>query len=238
MTRGIFTTKVDPPYDDIPEIRYHFPKTYLNYAQKMVGDWIIYYEPGRGEGRKSYFATAKVEQIIEDQNRSNHYYALVSNFLEFENSVPFRTGNQCFENALMHSNGKLNRGAFQRSIRLLPDEEYHAILHLGFAKTYELEFNNSKHQISDEIEEYQKPILDQIVSRPFRDATFTKKVRQAYNLRCAVSGLKLINGLGHVEIEAAHIRPVGNNHNGPDSVRNGIALLRTMHWMFDRGVIS
>jgi putative restriction endonuclease len=47
-----------------------------------------------------------------------------------------------------------------------------------------------------------------------------------------------MNGLGHVEIEAAHIRPVGNNHNGPDSVRNGIALSRTMHWMFDRGVIS
>ena len=80
MAKGIFTTKVDPTYDDIPEIRYHFPKTYLNYTQMMVGDWIIYYEPKRSGGRKSYYATARVDQIIDDQKRPNHYYALVSNF--------------------------------------------------------------------------------------------------------------------------------------------------------------
>jgi putative restriction endonuclease len=26
--------------------------------------------------------------------------------------------------------------------------------------------------------------------------------------------------------------------NGPDSPRNGIALCRTLHWMFDRGILS
>ena len=31
---------------------------------------------------------------------------------------------------------------------------------------------------------------------------------------------------------------MGNNHNGPGSVRNGIFLSRTVHWMFDRGVLS
>jgi putative restriction endonuclease len=38
--------------------------------------------------------------------------------------------------------------------------------------------------------------------------------------------------------EAAHIRPVGDGHHGPDSVRNGLALSRTMHWLFDRGLVS
>ena len=37
-------------------------------------------------------------------------------------------------------------------------------------------------------------------------------------------------------MQAAHIRPVADQ--GPDSVRNGIALCGTMHWMFDRGLIS
>ena len=37
-------------------------------------------------------------------------------------------------------------------------------------------------------------------------------------------------------MEAAHIRPVAQN--GPDTVRNGLALSRTVHWMFDRGLIS
>src|SRR3546814_20105604 len=35
---------------------------------------------------------------------------------------------------------------------------------------------------------------------------------------------------------AAHIRPVVSQ--GPDSVRNGLALSGTIHWMFDRGLIS
>ena len=35
---------------------------------------------------------------------------------------------------------------------------------------------------------------------------------------------------------AAHIRPVAEN--GPDIVSNGIALSGTVHWMFDRGLIS
>jgi putative restriction endonuclease len=38
--------------------------------------------------------------------------------------------------------------------------------------------------------------------------------------------LKLINGSGRAEVEAAHIRPVGANGPG------------TAHWMFDRGLIS
>ena len=41
---------------------------------------------------------------------------------------------------------------------------------------------------------------------------------------------------GRAEVQAAHIRPVADN--GPDSLRNGVALSSTFHWMFDRGLIS
>jgi putative restriction endonuclease len=37
-------------------------------------------------------------------------------------------------------------------------------------------------------------------------------------------------------VQAAHIRPVARE--GSDSVRNGMALSSTLHWMFDRGLIS
>ena len=63
-----------------------------------------------------------------------------------------------------------------------------------------------------------------------------QEVLEAYDSRCAFTGLKLINGGGRAEVEAAHIKPVA--HNGPDVVRNGIALSGTVHWMFDRGLIS
>ena len=44
------------------------------------------------------------------------------------------------------------------------------------------------------------------------------------------------NGGGRSEVQAARIRPV--NDQAPDSIRNGIALSGTVHWMFDRGLIS
>lgn len=59
---------------------------------------------------------------------------------------------------------------------------------------------------------------------------------RAYDSRCAITGLRLINGGGRAEVEAAHIRPV--EANGPDVVTNGLALSGTVHWMFDRGLIS
>jgi HNH endonuclease len=51
-----------------------------------------------------------------------------------------------------------------------------------------------------------------------------------------MSGLRLINGGGRPEVQAAHIRPVASD--GPDSIRNGLALSGTLHWMSDRGLVS
>lgn len=40
--KGIFTTRVVPDYDDLPERQYHFPRTYLRQVERCVGDWIVY----------------------------------------------------------------------------------------------------------------------------------------------------------------------------------------------------
>jgi len=81
-----------------------------------------------------------------------------------------------------------------------------------------------------------RKIVEQLVSRPFRDRAFGVAVKEAYGDTCAVTGLKMVNGGGRSEVQAAHIRPVAER--GPDSVRNGIALSGTIHWMFDRGLLS
>jgi len=75
-----------------------------------------------------------------------------------------------------------------------------------------------------------------LTSRKHRDASFARQVKAAYGGRCAISRLELRNGGGRPEVEAAHIRPVARD--GPDTVRNGLALSGTLHWMFDRGLIS
>jgi putative restriction endonuclease len=83
---------------------------------------------------------------------------------------------------------------------------------------------------------FDRPIVERFVSRPFRDAAFSEAVKSAYHNACDITGLKIINGGGRAEAQAAHIRPVAAS--GPDSVRNGLALCGTVHWMFDRGLLS
>ena len=79
-------------------------------------------------------------------------------------------------------------------------------------------------------------MVEQLVSRPFRERAFSTSVKVAYRDTCAMTGLCIINGGGRSEVQAAHIRPVAED--GPDAVSNGLALSGTVHWMFDRGLLS
>jgi putative restriction endonuclease len=249
MTKAVFTTKVDPTYDDLPEERYHFPRTYLRQAEAAIGDWIVYYEPRRASGdlsshggRQAYFATAKVDRVEPDPVRANHFYAFVSGYLEFERPVSFKEGERYFEGALARADGKTNKGAFGRAVRSIPDTDYDLILQAGFVRTIGEISNTVLHPnedcpgLAEEPLSYDRPIVERMTSRPFRDVAFALGVRQAYANTCAMTGFNIINGGGRAEVQAAHIRPVA--HRGPDSVRNGLALSGTIHWMFDRGLVS
>jgi putative restriction endonuclease len=249
MTKAVFTTKVDPTYDDLPEVRYHFPRTYLRQAEAAVGDWVVYYEPRRASGdvssrggRQAYFATAKVGRIEPDPVRPDHFYAFVSDYLEFERPVSFKEGEHYFESALARADGKTNKGAFGRAVRFIPDIEYELIVQAGFVRMIG-EISNAEAQaredffgFAEEQQPYDRPIVERMISRPFREAAFAVGVKQAYANTCAMTGISIINGGGRAEVQAAHIRPVA--HRGPDSIRNGLALSGTIHWMFDRGLVS
>ncbi len=245
MPKAVFTTKVEPTYDDLPEFRYHFPRRYLQQAEAAVGDWIVYYEPRRTSGDpgshgggQAYFATARLREIQPDPDRADHFYAYVEHYLEFDAPVPFRDGDFYYESALQRDDGATNKGAFGRAVRTIPDREYDVIARAGFAEIIQpaAHTNIDLPGLSDEPPEYERPIVERLVARPFRDAAFATAVKAVYDNTCAITGLRLSNGGGRVEVQAAHIRPVASA--GPDSVRNGLALSGTVHWMFDRGLIS
>jgi putative restriction endonuclease len=245
MTKAIFTTRVTPSYDDRPEEYYHFPSAYLNQVRAAVGDQIIYYEPRRMDsspsskgGRQAYFAIAQVDEIRSDQSRPDHYYAQISKYLPFARPVPFREGSHYYESRLRNESGGTNLGLAQRAVRNISDSDFDQILRAGFATVLEDSLPNipNTNEISESEAEFRRPLVEMTISRPFRDRAFKYVVRAAYDNRCAMTGLRLINGGGRPEVEAAHIKPVAVN--GPDTVRNGLALSGTVHWMFDRGLIS
>lgn len=253
--KAVLTHKSVSLYDDLPEERYHFPRPYLRQVEEAVGDFVVYYEPGRtglGDlgrtGRQAYVAVARVLGVERDPAKSDHYYALIEpdSYVEFGRPVPFREGQHCYERQLQRGDGATSKGAFGRAVRSLSEIEFEEIVAAGFARELEpagaaMAASTGLGQtmppgLAEPIQPFERPRLEQVLSRPVRDAAFARRVQAAYAATCAVSGLKIVNGGGRAEVQAAHIRPVADH--GPDSVRNGIALCGTVHWMFDRGLIS
>jgi putative restriction endonuclease len=245
MAFGIFIHRTDSIYDDVPSEQYQFPKQYLSRAQQFEGDWIVYLEPTKVPNTKGYFAVAKVQQIIPDPRHSDMYLALIEpgTYLDFGDQVPFRDNGIVVEQGLLNDHGNIS-GRAQAAVRPLSAADFARIVELGLGRDEDIlpriDQKNSTGGFSEVQQQFEWPSardrVSQITNRAIRDRNFRKTVLRAYDERCAITGLRLINGGGRAEVEAAHIRPV--EHDGPDIVSNGLALSGTAHWMFDRGLVG
>lgn len=238
MTKLVLTSRIVSDYDDLREQRFHFPKERHNWetAHQAVGDWILYYEPRpsglrtpRFGGKQAYFAVALVESVDTDRRKRDHGYIHVSSYTEFERSVSFRS---FYESSLKRADGSINRNAFQRSIRPIPDAEFEIICQAGFPSGAPAlrSGSNGKAPIT------RKLSLDMLLERPVRDYMFRQQVLETYGNRCAISGLELYDRSNHPEVIATHIRPW--SMGGADVARNGLPLSGTIAWMFRRGLIT
>ena len=231
-------------YADEPDRFYRFPARWLKAAAKSLGQWILYQEPKRA-GRRGYYATARVEQIVRDPADANMFLALIDagSYLEFGRDVPFQFNGQAVERGLLDADGRLNNGRAVQSIRSISEDDFNRIVGLGLIEEGELLPREDEGGFAlSRVQEAQEPFLGLIdretmlVERKVRDRQFRKRVLDVYDRRCALTGMQLINGGGRAEAQAAHIMSV--EAGGPDTVANGIALSGTVHWMFDRGLIA
>lgn len=246
MAFGVFIHRFDSIYDDTPAERYQFPSQYLSRAQACLGDWIIYYEPRKVRDTRGYFAVAKVERIVPDPTAPGMFLALIEpgSYLDFATLVPFADADgQVIERGVLNDAGRIS-GRAQVAVRSLSPADFNRIVSAGLEDTSPLLPRTADVDQPAAVREDRTPfVFDEarervptLVSRVVRDRVFRRIVLRAYDERCAVTGLKLINGGGRAEVEAAHIRPV--EANGPDIISNGMALSGTAHWMFDRGLIG
>lgn len=245
MGFGVFIHRSDSIYNDRPAEQYQFPGQYLRRVEACVGDWIIYYEPSKVDESRGYFAVAKVQQVILDPAKPDMYLALIEpgTYLDFVNPVPFNGMNGIVEKSVLNDEGRIS-GRAQSAVRQISPSDFNRIIDLGLDSNELLLPRVDETGTSLGFQDEQAPFefeqsrdrVSYIGSRIVRDRIFRRIVLRAYDERCAITGLKLINGGGRAEVSAAHIRPV--EANGPDVVNNGIALSGTAHWMFDRGLIS
>jgi len=245
MGFGVFIHRLDSIYEDTPAEQYQFPRQYLRRVEACIGDWIIYYEPSKVADTRGYFAIAKVRQVIPDPSAPEMYLALIEpgSYLDFANPLPFNGATGPIESGVLNEQGRIS-GRAQSAVRPISPEDFRRIVELGFEEKVPLLPRFDNEMLAPGFDEEQVPFrfdeqrdrVSVTVSRILRDRVFRRVVLRAYDERCAITGLKLINGRGRAEVAAAHIRPV--EASGPDIVSNGIALSGTAHWMFDRGLIS
>lgn len=245
MGFGVFIHRSDSIYDDSPAERYQFPGQYLRRVEASIDDWIIYYEPSKVAETRGYFAIARVQQVIPDPGTPGMYLALIEpgSYLDFANPVPFNGPTGPVERGILNEQGRIS-GRAQSAVRPISPDDFNRICDLGLAENAPLLPRRDDDVRSLDLNETQMPFrfeqqrdrVSLTVSRVLRDRVFRRIVLRAYDERCAITGLKLINGMGRAEVAAAHIRPV--EADGPDIVSNGVALSGTAHWMFDRGLIS
>lgn len=243
MAFSVFIHRPDSAYDDRPDQQYQFPRQYLDRANSSIGDWIIYYEPVKLSASRGYFAVAKVASVIRDPKAPDMHLALIEpgSYLDFVNPVPFRGPDGLAEQGLLNEHGRIS-GRAQAAIRPVSPADFTRILALGLDEPKPLlpRVGESEPGFAEPpaplLFDEPRSRVSLLTSRILRDRVFRGLVLRAYDERCAVTGLKLINGGGRAEVNAAHIRPV--DASGPDTVNNGIALSGTAHWMFDRGLIS
>ena len=72
------------------------------------------------------------------------------------------------------------------------------------------------------------------ISRLIRDTSITRRVKELHGYRCQVCGQQLATPAG-CYVEAAHIRPLGAPHHGPDSLNNVLCLCPNHDALFDFG---
>lgn len=244
--KAVLDTRPGSGYLDSEE-RYHFPGRYLRHALDALGEWVVLYEPRREGGRAAYVAVARLAEVIPDPSRPGFHFARLAERLPFDMPVPLRgpTGYREAPLRAVDDPKAVGRALQGRSIRPLADQDFAEIVSAGLDETLAPE--NRRRLDLDRVEDPAvaalldgpiiAPRLERVLSsRIVRDASFRRAVLSAYDDTCAVTGIRLINGGGRAEAQAAHIVPV--EHGGPDVVQNGIALSATMHWLFDRHLIS
>lgn len=242
MAKLVLMHKAGSIYDDVPDEVYDFPRAYLKAVQEAVGDWVIYYEPVKA-GPRGYFAAASISGVIPKPGAQDRFLALIRphSYLEFDQDVPRLRDGRPLEDALVDADGRARKGGTaQSAVRRITEQDFARIVNIGLPQQLEeieaTRYDAAPRAMQDGAQSFQRPVVERLMRRSYRDVAFRRKVREAYDHRCAISGLELRNGGGRPEVQAAHIRPV--EKQGSDSVRNGLALSGTLHWMFDRGLIS
>ena len=187
-TSGKCVLVIDPRSTSEPERLYRFAPDHLDVAARAVGQWVVYRRSL--SGISGYHAVARVEQIVRDPSNPEAMLALIEpgSYLKFGRDVPAPADGSA-------------------AVQPISDEEFDRILALGLIDEDELLPRDDPRDTPERLydpqaqEPFAGPVERETVltSRKVRDRQFRKRVLDAYDNRCALTGMRLMNGGGRAE---------------------------------------
>lgn len=237
----VLTTRPEENLYGDTALTYSFPTRYLASFEPLTrGEEItaLLYEPRRGEGRTSYVGWATLDTPpFPDPVQPQWWMVRYADTVRpFPRIVPRVLGGRAFESWLnavpVARHGPTLQG---RSVRDLAIDDFLAIVDraglLPAATSKELQADAP----------FERRRVERVIARLARDGSFRERVLAAYDRRCALTGFGARDGRdphGGVLVDAAHLRPVGDDHAGDDTTTNGIAFTPSVHRLFDEGLFT
>lgn len=80
------------------------------------------------------------------------------------------------------------------------------------------------------------PAIYTTTTKEVRDRGFSIRIRDLYRNTCAVCRSRVVTPQGYTLVDAAHVWPRSVSRN--DDPRNGMALCKTHHWMYDQFLLT
>lgn len=240
----VLESKIGSEYPD-SDREYPFPVQYLkHFAPLSHGEpvFAVVYEP---RGRRQYVGWALITKPpyrtggTNQQGREMWAVRYSQRLADFRSPVPAEVGDIPVESLFAGiPRGNLRNVAHVgRAVRTLPDDDAQLILQIGMGgeRSGEIVYP----PVGSPAGITPRERTERLISLVERDARFRASVLDAYDSRCAITGLTVepqrpdrVTSI----IEAAHLRPV--SHNGADVVPNGMAMTPTLHRLYDEGFFT
>lgn len=229
--------KVDKAESDVLswDGRLIFKDKYAGLVSDATNGLVLYYRPRVSRNGGVYFGLAMVGTVHRHPTLDGYWFAYTWGFRKLDRDVSLIEDGKIHESSFNDRNA---RSITMRRVRQIPEEELDAIVEDSVsAMAPHTSSNGMQEPLAHAYSPPDAPGLIQYESvKRIRRARLRAHALRIYGGKCCISSVDQPLGAGIVEAECCHFWPL--EERGPDIIQNTMLMGRSLHAVFDHGLIA